>query len=129
MELYATVAPPDEAKRALKGFIDSSKDIPLATYSPDEKGRISQIADQADALVDVEYYMLDCACKKGVNMSALFGVVHAANMAKRDPATGKFIKRDDGKIVKPAGWQPPDIDAEILRQTKNGAWPIPSPAN
>lgn len=122
MELYATVATPADAKQTLISFVGDSKDIPLTKYSDDEKGRISKIADQADALVDVEYYMLNCACKKGVNMSSLFGVVHAANMAKRDPATGKFIKRDDGKIVKPMGWQAPDIDAEILRQTKVGAW-------
>ena len=35
----------------------------------------------------------------------LSGVVHAANMAKRDPATGEFKKRADGKIIKPEGWQ------------------------
>jgi len=78
-------------------------------------------ADQ-DALVDVYYYMLNAACKKGVNLSSVFGTVHAANMAKRDPETGKFLKREDGKIVKPRGWQPPDIEAEIRRQTREGAW-------
>ena len=122
MELMATVADPKDAKETLKSFIDTSKDIPLTKYSDTEAGRISKIADQADALVDIEYYMLNCACKKGVNMSSLFGVVHAANMAKRDPTTGKFIKREDGKIIKPAGWQPPNIDAEIERQMKEGAW-------
>ena len=31
-------------------------------------------------------------------------MVHAANMAKRDANTGKFIKREsDGKIIKPEG--------------------------
>jgi predicted HAD superfamily Cof-like phosphohydrolase len=124
MELMATVAEPADAKATLKRFIDESKDIPLTKYPETETGRISKIADQADALVDVEYYMLNAACKKGVNMSSLFGIVHGANMAKRDPTTGKFIKRDDGKIIKPAGWQPPDIEAEIARQAKFGAWAV-----
>lgn len=122
MELVATVAGPEEAKTALKSMITESKDIPLTKYSDDEQGRISKIADQSDALVDIEYYMLNCACKKGVNLSSLFGVVHAANMAKRDPATQKFLKREDGKIIKPVGWKAPDIDAEIARQCKNGSW-------
>ncbi len=60
---------------------------------------------QADALIDVYYYSLNAAAKKGINLSAIFKIVHAANMAKRDPATGKFLKRDDGKIIKPAGWK------------------------
>jgi predicted HAD superfamily Cof-like phosphohydrolase len=129
MELMATVAAPEDAKASLKSMIDKSKDIPKTTYVEGEKGRISQIADQADALVDIEYYMLNSACKKGVNLSSLFGVVHAANMAKRDPSTGKFIKRDDGKIIKPVGWQPPDIDAEIERQTREGAWDVDGKEN
>ena len=124
MELMATVYTPEDAKRELKSMIDKSKDIPLTAYPEGEKGLISKIADQADALVDIEYYMLNSACKKGVNLSSLFGIVHAANMAKRDPATGKFLKRDDGKIIKPAGWQPPDIEAEISRQMRVGAWNI-----
>ena len=43
-------------------------------------------------------------------------------MAKRDPVTKKFLKREDGKIIKPVGWQEPDIVGEITRQMKMGAW-------
>ena len=100
----------------------------------------------------VYYYSLNAMCKKGINMSALFDIVHAANMAKRDPATGQFLKRkfnkskkkeqkhflkrffsicplkkncfrgDDGKIIKPAGWKPPNVEAEIERQMKQGSF-------
>jgi predicted HAD superfamily Cof-like phosphohydrolase len=31
------------------------------------------------------------------------------NLAKIDPDTGKVIKRDDGKVLKPEGWQPPQL--------------------
>lgn len=44
-------------------------------------------------------------------------------MAKRDPATGKFIKREDGKIIKPVGWTAPDVNGEILRQIQEGSFP------
>jgi predicted HAD superfamily Cof-like phosphohydrolase len=45
-----------------------------------------------------------------------------ANMAKRCPVTGKFLKREDGKIIKPAGWQPPDVEGEIERQAREGSF-------
>ena len=114
MELMATVVEPAKAKATLTRLIAESKDIPQET--------VCRIADQADALVDIQYYILNCGCKKGLNLSKLFDVVHAANMAKRDPATGTFLKREDGKIIKPVGWQPPDIEAEIERQLTHGSW-------
>ena len=46
----------------------------------------------------------------------------AANMAKRNPATGKFEKRADGKIIKPPGWQAPDVEGEMARQFREGSW-------
>lgn len=122
LELMATVASSGEAKQMLVDMIEESKDIPETKYKEGEEGRISKIADQADALVDIEYYMLNCACKTGVNLASVFKCVHAANMAKRDPETGKFLKRDDGKIIKPLGWESPDIEYEIQKQIKEGSW-------
>ena len=43
-------------------------------------------------------------------------------MAKRDPETGKFLKRADGKIINPKGWTPPNVEAEIQRQLKEGSF-------
>lgn len=74
------------------------------------------MAQQYDALVDAWYYMHNAAVKKGVDLSALFQVVHAANMAKKWP-DGKFHRREDGKIMKPPTWQEPDIVGEIKRQS------------
>jgi predicted HAD superfamily Cof-like phosphohydrolase len=92
MELFAVMYTPEVAKAKLKGFIDSSKDLPKEDYSKlsATDANIQKIADQADALTDVYYYSQNAMCKKGVNMSALFDLVHAANMAKRDPATGQY---------------------------------------
>jgi predicted HAD superfamily Cof-like phosphohydrolase len=77
------------------------------------------IAAQADSIVDLWYYGLNAFAKKSVNLSEIFDTVHNANMAKRDPKTGKFIHRADGKIIKPEGWTAPDIVAEIKRQRKS----------
>ena len=43
-------------------------------------------------------------------------------MAKRDPETGKFLKREDGKIIKPKGWKAPDVEGEVVRQDVEGSW-------
>ena len=83
---------------------------------------VKLVAAQFDALVDAWYYGLNTAAKHGVNMSSIFDLVHQANMYKRDPETGKFLKREDGKIIKPKGWKSPDIEAEIQRQMNEGAW-------
>jgi predicted HAD superfamily Cof-like phosphohydrolase len=81
------------------------------------------IASQFDALVDSWYYSLNIAAKHGVNMSKMFDIVHNANMAKRDPETGIFLRREsDGKVIKPKGWQSPNVEAEIERQMKEGSW-------
>lgn len=74
------------------------------------------IAAQADSIVDLWYYGLNAFAKKTVNISAIFNVVHQANMNKRDPTTKKFIKREDGKILKPQGWTSPNIVSEISKQ-------------
>ncbi len=96
--------------------IDKSNDY---KYDSD----VSMISAQADAMVDAWYYMLNAAAKCGINLSKIFDIVHEANMAKKDPKTGKFIRREsDGKVLKPDGWKPPNIDGEIERQLEHGAW-------
>ena len=106
-------------------MIRESKDIAKEDYSALETPKLQslhQAAAQADALVDVYYYMQNAACKKGMNLSAIFNLVHGANMAKRDPTTGEFIKRADGKIIKPAGWKAPDVEGEVVRQDAEGSF-------
>jgi predicted HAD superfamily Cof-like phosphohydrolase len=117
MEFMATVAGPEEAKLTMIKMITDSKNIPQCTGTETEI-----IAEQADALVDDYFYSLDAGARKGINLSSIFKIVFKANMDKRDPTTGKFIKRADGKIIKPVGWTPPDIVKEIIRQTTEGSW-------
>jgi predicted HAD superfamily Cof-like phosphohydrolase len=83
---------------------------------PEYKNDVEIIADQADAMVDSWYYMLNAASKKGINLSSVFDKVHQANMDKRDPNTGKFIRRPDGKVLKPNDWKPANIVEEIEHQ-------------
>jgi predicted HAD superfamily Cof-like phosphohydrolase len=125
MELMATRYGPAEAKQKMIDMITQSKDIPKEDFSAQPTKELQDLhmcAAQVDALVDVYYYSQNAACKKGFNMSAVFDIVHGANMAKRDPATGQFIKRADGKIIKPAGWKAPDVEGEMVRQGTEGSF-------
>jgi predicted HAD superfamily Cof-like phosphohydrolase len=121
MEFYATIKNPHEAKYEMIKMLINSKDIPKSIADPSLNGA-DIIAEQVDGLTDMYYYALNALAKKGVNFSKVFNLVHAANMSKRDPTTGKFIKREDGKIVKPANFVAPDITGEILRQMKEGSF-------
>jgi predicted HAD superfamily Cof-like phosphohydrolase len=123
LELMATIYTPEEAKQFLRETVDLAKECEKEEYEPTEEGQLRQMGDQADALVDVIYYSHNAAVKSGMNLSAVFGLVHAANMAKRNPETGDFLRREDGKVLKPGGWWvPPDIAAEMGRQKMSGSW-------
>jgi predicted HAD superfamily Cof-like phosphohydrolase len=112
MELGATVLGSANVKDKMIKMIVDSKDInlPISEMSTNEL-----IGEQADAFIDIYYYMQNASCKKGINLSKVFELVHEANMNKRFP-DGTFHKREDGKVIKPPGWVSPDITGEIVRQ-------------
>jgi predicted HAD superfamily Cof-like phosphohydrolase len=61
----------------------------------------------AKELADIIYIVCGTAVSYGIPLDKVFDAVHASNMAKL--IDGKPIRRDDGKILKPEGWTPPDI--------------------
>jgi predicted HAD superfamily Cof-like phosphohydrolase len=46
---------------------------------------------------------------KGYDADGAWNEVLRSNMRKLDPKTQKAIRREDGKILKPEGWRPPDL--------------------
>ena len=88
----------------------------------DELGAAQTVVEQADALVDAIYYICDFAVRHGVNLDPLFEIVHAANMQK--VVNGKAIRRADGKILKPEGWEDPapKLAREMARQAREGGF-------
>ncbi len=119
-ELACTVcANSDERDSFMQECLDTRDKCLNFTYDTE----VDLIAAQFDALVDSWYYSLNTSAQHGVNLSSIFDIVHQANMNKRDPVTGKFVRREtDGKVVKPAGWQSPDVEGEIQRQKEEGSW-------
>jgi len=65
------------------------------------------IVECADAITDILYVLLGTACEYGLihKVEEMWGLVHANNMGKADPITGKVIRRSDGKIQKPEGFK------------------------
>lgn len=67
------------------------------------------VVEAADALCDLRYVGDGSAWTMGIPLEDVFVEVHRSNMAKVNPETGKPDVTDDGKVLKPEGWQPPDI--------------------
>lgn len=62
----------------------------------------------ADGLVDMTWVVMGTAVVSGVPFNEVWEAVYSANMAKR----GGRIDAS-GKLLKPAGWKPPDIKSVI----------------
>lgn len=69
--------------------------------------------EQLDALVDILVVTLGAIRAGGFDGEGAWEEVMRTNFAKIDPATGKVRKREDGKVLKPEGWQPPDLRSYI----------------
>lgn len=78
------------------------------------------LVEAADGLADIIYVAVGTALEFGIPLDAVWAEVQRSNMAKVDPATGKVRKRDDGKVLKPDGWEPPNIAGVIDAATKEG---------
>lgn len=72
----------------------------------------ADIVGIADALADIIYIACGTAVAYGIPLDKVFEEVHRSNMAKL--VDGKVIRRADGKVLKPEGWNPPNI-AGILK--------------
>lgn len=66
-----------------------------------------------DALIDILVVTIGAIHSMGANAEGAWNEVMQTNMAKIDPVTGKVRKREDGKVLKPDGWKPPDLNPYI----------------
>jgi len=66
-----------------------------------------------DALIDILVVTIGAIHSMGANGEGAWNEVMRTNMAKIDPETGKVRKREDGKVLKPEGWQPPNLTSYI----------------
>jgi predicted HAD superfamily Cof-like phosphohydrolase len=76
--------------------------------------REGDIIETIDGLCDLLYVTFGAAVAMGIDLDPFFHEVHRSNMAKVGGTT-----REDGKVLKPYGWTPPDIKGILFRET---AW-------
>jgi len=75
----------------------------------DELCASDNIVDDLDALIDILVVTIGAIHSLGANGEAAWQEVMRTNFAKIDPVTGKVRKREDGKVLKPEGWTPPNL--------------------
>ena len=68
-----------------------------------------------DALTDILVVTIGAIHSAGMNGEGAWNEVMRTNFAKIDEATGKVRKREDGKVLKPEGWQPPELEAYLKK--------------
>lgn len=74
-----------------------------------EVDRREALAEVADGLADLIYVACGAALELGIPLGAVWAEVHRSNMAK-----GGGGRRADGKVLKPEGWQPPDVMGAVF---------------
>ena len=65
--------------------------------------------DELDALTDILVVTIGAIHSMGADGEGAWNEVMRTNFAKIDPETGKVRKREDGKVLKPDDWTPPDL--------------------
>jgi predicted HAD superfamily Cof-like phosphohydrolase len=66
----------------------------------------------ADALTDLLYVVYGAGHAFGIDLDDCFHEVHLSNMSKLGPDF-KPIKREDGKVMKPSTYSPPNLKAVL----------------
>lgn len=65
-------------------------------------------AEVLDGLCDIVYVTVGAAIALGLPFTEAWNEVQRSNMAKIHP-DGTVKRREDGKVLKPEGWTPPDL--------------------
>lgn len=69
-----------------------------------------------DALTDILVVTIGAMNSMGADGEGAWREVMATNFAKIDRRTGKVLRRDDGKVLKPEGWEPPNLAKFLKRE-------------
>jgi predicted HAD superfamily Cof-like phosphohydrolase len=102
--LYQGRIPGRDIRQAVDLILQTLKD-----YPPDPP----DLAHLAKEIIDGIVVLVRMGAALGLPMQACWDEVHRSNMAKFPNGVATF--REDGKIQKPEGWQPPDMQAVLDR--------------
>lgn len=69
-----------------------------------------------DALTDILVVTIGALHSMGADAEGAWKEVMRTNFAKIDKDTGKVRKREDGKVLKPVGWTPPELNKFVTKE-------------
>lgn len=69
-----------------------------------------------DALIDILVVTIGAVHSMGADGEGAWREVMNTNFAKIDKDTGKVRKREDGKVLKPIGWAPPNLKPFLIKE-------------
>ena len=107
--------PPAEVLHLRRTLLTEEFNEVLKAFAELEEGQ-TDLAPLMHELADLLYVAYGTFAVFGVDADAVFEEIHQANMRK---LAGP--RRPDGKLLKPAGWQPADV-GQVLSRMKD-AWP------
>jgi predicted HAD superfamily Cof-like phosphohydrolase len=76
----------------------------------------SDEVETLDALIDILVVTIGAIHSAGFDAEGAWKEVMMTNFAKIDKETGKVRKREDGKVLKPVGWVPPDLKPFLTKE-------------
>lgn len=74
-----------------------------------EAESIGDDVEEIDACFDMMWVIIGYMKSRGWDCENIWDEGAKSNLSKIDPVSGKVIRREDGKILKPEGWKPPDF--------------------
>jgi predicted HAD superfamily Cof-like phosphohydrolase len=69
----------------------------------------SDDVETIDACFDMIWVIVGYMLSRGWDLDRIWDEGSLSNLKKIDKSTGYVTKREDGKIMKPEGWKPPDF--------------------
>jgi len=90
----------------------------IAEETAELNGAIAQgdRVEQLDALIDILVVTIGAIHSAGADGEGAWKEVMRTNFAKIDKETGKVRKREDGKVLKPLGWEPPNLKTFVQKE-------------
>jgi predicted HAD superfamily Cof-like phosphohydrolase len=70
---------------------------------------VSDDAEICDACFDLMWVLVGYMKSRGWDCEKIWDEGAQSNLSKIDPVTLRVKRREDGKILKPEGWKPPDF--------------------
>ena len=99
----------DQFNMYLKLIEEETRELAVAIDNNDK-------VESLDALIDILVVTIGAIHSMGADGEGAWKEVMRTNFAKIDKETGKVRKREDGKVLKPLGWEPPELSQFITKK-------------